>query len=305
MTSKQLIEYIKTTEKMVSPERVAQINQFSKIMGKLPLNMQKGIAKSGGKKDPYMSFIVEPYSFFLAYEIKDIKAAQKLLPKKYKIVPTSMFSSTEAKPAIIIGVFNAHTTVFWGSRVEVYMIAENQETGLLSWVIVDYETNTNSFDPGQGFIRPTTEHSTVTTTHRGEVLVDILGAESKNRISLIAPTKDGIESFLEQRLWIEGNLSVDYGGELMDGDSEPFSLIFDPHEMDRAIKIKPESVKIEHNSLKGAYSYDKPFEVACFPYAQHYITTSIPIGMGLKNLRDLENAGEKFMKSRENTILVS
>jgi len=290
MKEKDLIQYINATEEMISPSKVAQVSQFSNIMSKLPLKWQKGIAAKGAKSNPYMGFVVEPYAFFLSYEITDLDAAQELMPDNYRLIPSAMFTNTSPRPSVIIGAFNVHTSVFWGSRVELYMIAENTKTGLMSWIIIDYETNTNSFDPGQGFKGATTSHSVITTSHKGDVIINVEGAESKNKLMLKAHIKDGIETSLEKRLWIEGNLSVDYGGELMDGTSDPFALIFDPHEMDQALKLPLESVSLDVNSLCGGYTAPFPYEAGCFPYAQHFVTTSIPMDLGLKTAQELDKA---------------
>jgi len=132
MKSKDLRRFIKTTEMMVVPAKVASTTQGSSTLRKLPLRLQKYIVDRGARSNPYMSFIVEPYAMFLAFEIFDTKAAEKVLPPNYNLYPSAMFSDTPKRPCAIVSAFNVHTNVFWGSRVEFYVIAENCETGLLS-----------------------------------------------------------------------------------------------------------------------------------------------------------------------------
>ena len=55
--------------------------------------------------------------------------------------------------------------------LELYLIAENTATGMLTWVIVDYESDTINYGPGEGFTGATTDRSVITTTHAGDVLV--------------------------------------------------------------------------------------------------------------------------------------
>lgn len=305
MTRQELINYIKTTERMISPEQVAKVNQFSSLLGKLPLKWQKGIAAKGAVKNPYMGFVVEPYSYFLSYEIKDMEWAERMMPEGYRIVSTSIFADTEPRPSVIIGAFNVHTSVFWGSRVELYIIAENVKSGLLSWIIADYESSTNSFDPGQGFISATASRSVVTTSHRGDIIVDMEGTASHNRLSLVSNIREGRSMALNQRLWVEGNLSVDYGGELADGNSDPFALIFDPMEMESALRIPMDRVDVAINSFCEGVTEKKPYEAACFPFAQHFVTTSIPVGMNLKNGDDLEKAVVEFPGEPKKKKMVS
>jgi hypothetical protein len=173
--------------------------------------------------------------------------------------------------------------------VEFYLIAENCKTGLLSWIIDEYESNTHSYDPSQGFIGPSTSHSVVTTSYVGEVIVDVVSEKSKNSLVLVADLKNGITTELDQRLWVEGNLSVDYGGELQQC-TKPFSLVFDPKEMAQALKLPLDGISLCTNTFGGGMLDPKPFEAACFPYAQHFVTTSAPTATTMRTAEDLEQA---------------
>jgi len=289
MQAKDLRRYIKTTEKMVVPAKVAFTTQGSTILRKLPLTLQRYIVNRGARTNPYMSFVVEPYSVFLAFEVADTEAAESILPPNYSLLPSAMFSDTTKRPCAIISAFNVHTSVFWGSRVEYYMIAENCETGLLSWIIAEYESNTHSYDPSQGFIGPSTSHSVVTTSYLGEIIVDVASAQSDNSLTLVASLKNGVLTELEQRLWAEGNLSVDYGGELQQC-TKPFSLVFDPNEMAHALKVPLDDISLCINTFGAGVLDPKPFEAVCFPYAQHFVTTSVPTATSMRTAEDLEQA---------------
>ena len=289
MQTKDLRRYIKTTEKMVVPSKVASTTQGSALLRKLPLRLQRYIVKRGARTNPYMSFVVEPYCVFLAFEITDTKAAEKILPPNYSLYPSAMFNDTLKRPCAIISAFNVHTSVFWGNRVEYYIIAENCETGLLSWIIAEYESNTHSYDPSQGFIGPSTLHSVVTTSYLGEIIVDVASAQSDNSLTLTADLKKGVLTELDQRLWVEGNLSVDYGGELQQC-TKPFSLVFDPKEMAQALKLPLDDISLCTNTFGGGILDPKPFEAACFPYAQHFVTTSVPTATSMRTVEDLEKA---------------
>jgi hypothetical protein len=236
-----------------------------------------------------MSFVVEPYSVFLAFEIINTAEAEQVLPPNYSLFPSAMFSDTSKRPCAIISAFNVHTSVFWGSRVEFYLMAENCKTGLLSWIIIEYESNTHSYDPSQGFIGPSTSHSVVTTSYLGEIIVDVLSAKSDNSLRLLADLNNGVLTEVDQRLWVEGNLSVDYGGKLQQC-TKPFSLVFDPKEMTKALKIPLEDVSLCTNTFGAAILDPMPFEVACFPYAQHFVTTSVPTATSMRTAEDLEQA---------------
>jgi hypothetical protein len=200
-----------------------------------------------------------------------------------------MFNDTDKRKCAIVSAFNVHTSVFWGSRVEFYLIAENCKTGLLSWIIVEYESNTHSYDPKQGFVAPSTSHSVVTTSYLGEIIVDVISSRSDNGLVLVADLKSGMLKKLDQRLWVEGNLSVDYGGELQQC-TKPFSLVFDPSEMVQALKIPINDISLCTNTFGEGLLDPMPFEVACFPYAQHFVTTSVPTATYMRTGKDLEKA---------------
>ena len=93
---------------------------------------------------------------------------------------------------------------------------------------------------------------------------------------------------LDQRLWIEGNLSVDYGGRLAHEGSEPFGLVFDPGEMGQALQVPLDSTAIERNTFGAEFLADSPYSVACFPFAQHFLTTSYPRSSPIRDQASLE-----------------
>jgi hypothetical protein len=287
MEKRERHTFITITEKMVTPAKVAKVFQGAEFLRRLPRVLQKKIMENGAKTDPYISFIVEPYSLFLAYEVIDDEQVTRLLPPNYELVSSSMFQDSKERKCVIIGAFNVHTSVFWGNRVELYIIARNKITGLVSWIIHEYETNTISYDPGRGFVEPGTIHSVLTTSFLGEVILDVEGKNSKNIIQVKANLNRGELRKLNRILWIEGNFSVDYGSELSNVKTKPFGLIFDPAEMDEALSI--DDVEIVHNTLFQGIIDKTPFEVCCFPYAQHFYTTSIPLEYKIQNETDLEN----------------
>lgn len=296
MDKVRLINYIKATENNVVPIKVAAGIQGASFFSRLPRGAQDAIVKRSGKSNPYMSFVVEPYSTFLAFEIQDIPAAEKLLPPEYRLLPSSLYAEGKERPCAIIGAINVHTSVFWGSRLEFYLVAENLRTGLLSWIIAAYETNTSSYDPNRGFIGPTTSHCVVTTSYTGDMVVDVKSAKTPHHISFVADFSQAQDAIMNERLWIEGNLSVDYGGDLQKS-TDPFGLIFDPLEVCRGRKIDPERVNIALNTYGTDFLNPVPFEAAYFPYAQHFVTTSFPEATSLKNAVDLEREVTKLSDS--------
>jgi len=291
-------EFVTQTERRVSPKEVAKLYARAEMLAKLPLSAQRWIIGHAGG-DPYVGFVVEPYCLFLAYEIDDLTLARTQLPADYELVPTTMFADGEPRYCSILGAFNVHSSVFWGSRVELYLIAEDTRTGMLSWVICDYESNTINYDPGEGFSGATTSRSIITTSHAGDVIVDVRSRERTNHVNVTAALPGAPMRPLDQRLWIDGNLSIDYGGRLMDTSSVPFGLIFDPGEMAQAQDIPLESVSVERNTFGAEFMQAEPFEVACFPYAQHFLTTSYPQPSAIVDQAGLEDAVREFASATD------
>ncbi|MGR0318083.1 hypothetical protein [Agromyces sp. ZXT2-3] len=285
----ELRSFIALAEERISPKGVASLHGRAEMLAKLPLGLQRRIV-SLARQDDDMGFVVEPYCTFLAYEIRDEAAARRLLPTGYRLAPTAMFADETPRPCAILGAFNVHASVFWGARVELYLIAEHESTGMLTWVICDYESNTINYDPGQGFSASTTSRAVVTTSHAGEVIVDVRSRRRTNALVLTASLEAGEMRALDQRLWVDGNLSVDYGGRLEHADSVPFGLVFDPAEMTRALRLPVEAVVVDRNTFGADFRAERPFSVACFPYAQHFLTTSYPRSSPIRDRQALEDA---------------
>ena len=284
------LRFTKSTEMLITPRAVGGLYQRAEMLGRLPRGVQRWIVHRATKDGSNIGFVVEPYAFFVAYAIEDETRAQELLPPQYHLLPTAMFAGTEPRYCAIVAAFNVHTSVFWGSRVEYYLIAEDRTTAMLSWVMCDYESNTISHDPGRGFSGSSTRRAVITTTHAGDVVIDVESARGPNRLAAVADLGGASTRPLDQRLWLEGNLSVDYGGRLLDPDSVPFGLIFDPGEVERALDVPLDAVAVEANTFGAGIMAAEPFEAACFPFAQHFQTTSFPVPNQIRDRDGLERA---------------
>ncbi|MDC7222156.1 MAG: hypothetical protein PQJ60_00375, partial [Spirochaetales bacterium] len=236
-------EFIKKVERLVNPEDVNTIGFLGDLNRILPLSLQRAIVRKGAPKAPYMGFIVEPYCFFLTYEITDIPAALSYLPPGYELVPVKMFDhEAEEKHLLVIGTFAARTSAFTGVRSEFYLIARDRARQTSSWVIIDYETNTNSYDPGHGFSGYSLSDSYFTTSPYGELLVSLNSKKKGPLLSLRASLKDSVLRNLAEPVWFEHNFHTDYGKELKGPGQSIFSLVYDPVTMKEALPIAPEKL---------------------------------------------------------------
>ncbi len=296
MNQEENKKFIKKTESLVKPQDVTAISFLSSFSKSLPKKTQHKFTESGKKKVPYMGFIVDPYGLFLSFKITNTSAAQEMLPDGYELAEASFFKNDAKFPMAIASVFTARTSGFIGMRLEFYIIARNKETGMLSWIICDYETNTNSYDPKNGFCGYTCDPAVYTTTYFGELLVDIKNRTNNKEFIVSVDLEKGNSRELDESLWIEGNLIVDYGGELKSDFSEPFSLIFDADMVKEAVNIPLENVSIKSNSYLGnIIDPVKPVNALIFPYSQHFIIKQDLEKYAVKNQKDLDLQIKSFL----------
>jgi hypothetical protein len=279
--------YSKEVERLIDPITVGSLHFMQYFNQLLPKTIQKKIVKSSSKKTPSMGFVVEPYSSFLCYEIADLKKAKSLLPDGFKLIKTSIFTDDEPKYYCIFGLVRAHTSAFWGVRAEFYIIAEDTKTGLLSWIIIDYDTNTISYDSKNGLCKPNSHRSIITINHRGTLFVDIQKDDDSRKIIFDINVEKGTMKNLDQRLWLEGNLSIGYGRNIAENDGDIFSLKFEPCEVEKALKIPTISLNLEANTWYPGLFKNKPSQVVCFPYAQHFISDSPGYSSRINNKDEL------------------
>lgn len=279
--------FVQNIEKLIDPVTTGSLHFFQSIGGSLPKNIQKKMVNKSAKESPYMGFVVEPYCFFLNYEIKDKKYFESLLPNNFKLKKTKIFKEDEEeKYYFILGCFSARTSAFFGNRVEAYVVCENINTGLTSWVIIDYDTNTISYDSKNGLSNSTVKEGVITTDFSGDVVVNMQRKDDTNKIIFKSNVKNGQYKKLAYDLWTEGNLSVGYG-KSFSNDGDVFSLQFDPNEMDEALEINLNNINIEANTWYSDYLEDEPAKLACFPFAQHYLCNSPGYYKKLKNEEEL------------------
>jgi hypothetical protein len=284
--------FIKGVERLINPVDVGTIHFIQSINKNVPLALQKKMVESSAKITPQMGFVVEPYSYFLCYEIKDLDMAKTFLPDGFNLIKTKIFDDDDPKYYGIFGCFNAHTSGFWGMRVEFYVIAENEATGLMSWIIADYDTNTITYDPKHGLSDPNSPSSIITVDYDGKIFADVQN-ENGRKLIFEGDVTRGHMKALDKRLWIEGNLSIAYGKNKAEDDPGLFSLTFDPHEFDKALRMAPDSIEIDVNNWFPGLFEDTPSELVCFPFAQHFLSDSPGYSSHLEDENDLIEAVEK------------
>jgi len=282
--------FAKGVEKLIDPISVGSIHFIQQFNQLLPKSIQKKLMDSQAEKIPNMGFVVEPYSFFLCYEITNLTEAKSLLPKGFELVKTRIFTDDEPKYYAIFGCIRAHTSAFWGVRNEFYIIAEDQKTNLLSWIIVDYDTSTISYDDKHGLRSPNASQAIVTIDYNGTLFVDIQNKDNKRKLIFSANIENTKMKNLDQRLWLEGNLSIGYGPNLSEQGPKIFSLKFDPKDVEKALKIPAENLIIDTNSWYPGLFENNPSQIICFPYAQHFVSDSPGFASKLNNEEELNAA---------------
>ena len=285
-------KFTKNIEKLVDPINVGSIHFLQQFLNLLPTKTQNNIIEKSSEKTPHMGFVVEPYSSFLCYVVKDVEQANKLLPDNFEMVKSKIVEDEEPNYYALFGSFNVHTSAFWGQRMEFYLVARDKTTGLLTWVIIDYDTNTISHDKKRGLLSPTTERSITTIDFDGNVIVDVKRKESEKEIVYDCNVNKGTLTKMDDELWIYGNLSIGYGRALSENSPDVFSLKFDPKEVEKAIKIDKDGYSIDKNTWYPEMLESEPNHVLVFPYAQHMLSDSPGNSSLLKDVETMLKAKE-------------
>ena len=268
-----IIDFAKGTEKLVDPMKVGITHHMQQKLRHLPVCLQRKIVTSAAKKADKMGFVVEPYAFFLFYEVENLAKLQQHLPDGFVPDKAKAFAGDTEKYLGIASIFRVHTSAFWGARAEFYAIAKNEETGLQSWVILDYLSDTISYDEKSGLRSPDVKKAVVTTTCEGDFLAEMRG-EDKTLLDIEASLNHPKMKKLDERLWIDGNTSIAYGREIGGDDGSLFSLTFMPREMEEAWEIPLDDVRKAKIALFPEIFKGKLTKAACFPFAQHMLSDS-------------------------------
>ena len=280
-------KFVKSIEKLINPMNISTIQFMSSFSKFLPKKIQSKMIESSGKRTPYMGFVVEPYSYFLCYELTDLAQAKSLIPDNFQLVKSQIFTDDEPKYYGVFGCFNVHTSAFWGQRMEFYIIAEDKNTGLLSWIIVDYDSNTISYDKEGGLVAPSCNNSVITTDFNGNILVEVVPVDQSRQLVFDSNIAKSKQRLLNPRLWIEGNFSIGYGRKISANSPEVFALKFDPREVEKALDVSLEDLNMKKNTWFPGLFAEQPAQLICFPYAQHFLSDSPGHFSQLKNKDEL------------------
>ena len=269
-----VLDYAKGVERLVDPMKVGQVHYMQTMMKHLPVFLQKKIITSASKKASKMPFVVEPYCTFLFYEITEPEKMQKFLPDDFRPAKAAVFEGGQEKYYGIVTMFRIHTSVFWGARTEFYLVAENCTTGLLSWIMCDYISDTISYDEKNGLKSPDASAAVMTTTCEGDFVCDMRNTDG-DKYAVCEMNLEGAKMKpLCKRLWIEGNTSIAYGRMAGEVDGDLFSLTFFPEEMKQALEVPLDKVRVA-DVLCGTGKIGGVLErAASFPYAQHMLSDS-------------------------------
>ena len=265
-------KYSTGVERLVDPMIVGQSHYMQTKLSKLPVFLQRKIVTSATKKATKMPFVVEPYCFFFFYELEQPSEIQKYLPDGFIPAPSAIFAGDDKKYYGIVSMFRIHTSVFWGARAEYYLVAENTRTGLLSWIMMDYLSDTISYDEKHGLKSPDAHAAVMTTTCEGEFLCDMASADGRQFVKCEADLTKATMRPLDQRLWIEGNTSIAYGRLAGEPDGDLFSLTFMPEEMKQALDVPLSAISKAAARSGKAHFHVHLSGAACFPYAQHMLS---------------------------------
>jgi len=291
--------FINGVESLINPMEVSNLLFFQKLKGLLPPRMMKRLLHRASKNTPYIGFVIEPYSLFLFFKLINIEYAKSMLPDRYELAKTKLFADDKPEYYMGIGNLGTRASTFWGTRQEVYLIATDKRTGLLSFIFIDILSNTIIALPSKGIADPNCKKAVFTTSSKGVVFLDIEETRTNRKFSLTGSIKNGKMRRLDERLWLMGNTSIGYGKNHANGDDHPFAVIFDPSEVDEALEIPPEDLRIIENTLFPGLAEPEISKVICFPFAQHYIADSPGCCTSVKDRNDMVSKYNELANAKE------
>ena len=280
-------KFIKGVECLINPMEVSNLLFFQKLKILLPPQIMKRLLYRASKNTPYIGFVIDPYCLFLFFRINNIEYAKSLLPDRYELAKTRLFTDDEPDYYMGIGNFNTRASTFWGTRQETYLIATDKKTGLLSFIFIDILSNTIIALPTKGIADPNCKRAIFTTNAKGEVFLEIREKKTNRKLILTGSIKRGKMRILDQDLWLMGNASIGHCKKFVNGDDNPFAVIFDPAEVSEALDIPPEDIHITENTLFPGLAHPEICRAICFPFAQHYIADSPGCYTTVKDREDM------------------
>lgn len=280
-------KFIRVVENLVIPSKVSELIFFSGFKKLVPNSVFKRMLEKISKKSPYMGFIIDPYATFLFFKLKDIEKAKSYLPRRYELTKTKIFDDEEPEHYLGMGIFNTRASTFWGSRLEVYLIAKDKETGHPSWIFLDILSDTLIAIPKEGVVDKNCTKAMITTSSKGDLIIDFKEDPTDRQLTLKGNIGNGKIRPLYQPIWIAGNTSIGHRKDWSEKNDDPFAVIFDPAEVENALDIPLEDVHLTKNTLFPGMAESELCKVLCFPFTQHYIADSPGRRTYIKDNKDM------------------
>jgi len=292
-------KFIRNVENLIDVKEVSYLYFFQNFKRLIPRSLFKKLLIKTSKKTPYMGFVIEPYSLFLFFKLKNIEKAQSLLPDRYELIKTGIFADEEPEYYLGMGVFNTRASTFWGSRLESYLIAEDKETGHKSWIFIDILSNTIIALPSVGVADRNCKNAIYTTSSKGDIILDFKEDTTDRQIILKGNITNGKMRTLDQPLWVIGNTSIAHRKKFSDNEDDPFAVIFDPAEVEEALEIPVEDIHLKFNNLFPDLAEQELSKTLCFPFSQHYIADSPGNRTYIKDINDMIENYNKIADMKE------
>ena len=292
-------KFIRHVENLIDPKEVSYLYFYQNFKRLLPRSLFKKLLNKTSRKVPYMGFVIEPYSLFLFFKLKNIEKAKSLLPERYELKETRIFADEEPEHLLGMGIFNTRASTFWGSRLESYLVAKDKETGHPSWIFLDVLSNTIIYFPSIGVADRNSKNAMYTTSSKGEILVDFREDTTDRKLILTGNITNGKMRGLSQPIWVIGNTSFGHIKKYSDKKNDQFAVIFDPAEFEKAIEIPVEDIQIKSNTLFPDLAEPELCKALFLPYAQHYIADSPGQRTYVKDTNDLIEKYNKIADMQE------
>ena len=109
--------FIKNVESLIIPMEVSDMLFFQNLKGLMPPFLLKRMLNRASRNTPHIGFVIEPYSLFLFFKLRDIEAAKAMLPDRYELSKTKLFVDDDPEYYMGMGNLGTRASSFWGTRL--------------------------------------------------------------------------------------------------------------------------------------------------------------------------------------------
>ena len=93
---------------------------------------------------------IKPYSSWSAFQLDNVREANKLISPQFEVVPISLYKGMRPKYMLLYNSYYTKSNLFDGHRLEVNVIGRHKKLHTTHFFVLKCLTNTLQWDPKEG-----------------------------------------------------------------------------------------------------------------------------------------------------------